>query len=59
MMMPLMLGFISFNLSSGLCLYWVVGNIVAMLMQVALNQTELGREQRALVAKRAAKQQKK
>jgi len=59
LMMPLMLGFISFNLSSGLCLYWVVGNIVAMLMQVGLNQTELGREQRTLAAKRAAKQSKK
>ena len=56
LMMPLMLGFISINLSSGLCLYWVVGNIVAMLMQVGLNRTELGREQRELAAKRARKQ---
>jgi YidC/Oxa1 family membrane protein insertase len=57
-MMPVMLTVISWNLSSGLCLYWVVGNIVAMLMQMALNRTELGREQRALAAKRAAKQKK-
>jgi len=56
LMMPLMLGFISNNLSSGLCLYWVVGNVVAMLMQVALNRTDLGREQRELAAKRARKQ---
>ncbi|HET9698819.1 MAG TPA: membrane protein insertase YidC [Terriglobales bacterium] len=55
LMMPLMLGFISYRLSSGLCLYWVVGNLVAMLMQMALNRTELGREQRAIAAKRAAK----
>ena len=55
-MMPLMLGFISNNLSSGLCLYWVVGNLVAMLLQVALNRTDLGREQRELAAKRARKQ---
>lgn len=54
-MMPVMLGFISWNLSAGLCLYWTVGNIVAMLMQMGLNRTELGREQRALAAKRAAK----
>jgi membrane protein insertase Oxa1/YidC/SpoIIIJ len=53
-----MLTVISWNLSSGLCLYWVVGNIVAMLMQMGLNRTELGREQRALAAKRAAKQKK-
>jgi YidC/Oxa1 family membrane protein insertase len=57
-MMPVMLTVISWNLSSGLCLYWVVGNIVAMLMQMGLNRTELGREQRALAAKRAAKQKK-
>jgi YidC/Oxa1 family membrane protein insertase len=56
LMMPVMLGFISINLSAGLCLYWVVGNIVAMLMQVGLNRTELGREQRELAAKRARKQ---
>jgi YidC/Oxa1 family membrane protein insertase len=56
LMMPVMLGYISSNLSAGLCLYWVVGNVVAMLLQVALNRTELGREQRALAAKRARKQ---
>ncbi|MGZ4816709.1 MAG: membrane protein insertase YidC, partial [Terriglobales bacterium] len=56
LMMPLMLGFISMNLSAGLCLYWVVGNVVAMLMQVGLNRTDLGREQRELAAKRARKQ---
>ncbi len=56
LMMPLMLGFISVNLSAGLCLYWVVGNVVAMLMQVGLNKTDLGREQRELAAKRARKQ---
>jgi YidC/Oxa1 family membrane protein insertase len=56
LMMPVMLGFISMNLSSGLCLYWVVGNLVAMLLQVALNNTELGRQQREMAAKRAKKQ---
>jgi YidC/Oxa1 family membrane protein insertase len=57
-MMPVMLAVISWNLSAGLCVYWVVGNIVAMLMQMALNRSELGREQRALAAKRAAKLKK-
>ncbi len=56
MMMPVMLGFISWRLSAGLCLYWTVGNVVAMLMQMGLNRTELGREQRAMAAKRARKQ---
>jgi YidC/Oxa1 family membrane protein insertase len=55
LMMPVMLGFISMNLSSGLCLYWVVGNLVAMLLQVALNRTDLGQQQREMAAKRARK----
>ena len=59
MMMPVMLGVISWNLSSGLCLYWVVGNVVAMLMQMALNRSDLGRQQREMAAKRARKQQDK
>jgi YidC/Oxa1 family membrane protein insertase len=58
LMMPVMLGFISWKLSAGLCLYWTVGNLVAMLMQVALNRTELGREQKELAAKRARKASK-
>ncbi len=58
MMMPIMLGVISWNLSSGLCLYWVVGNLVAMLMQLGLNRSELGRQQREMMAKRARKQAK-
>lgn len=58
LMMPVMLGVISWNLSAGLCLYWVVGNLVAMLMQLALNRTDLGRQQREMAAKRARKAQK-
>ena len=59
LMMPVMLGVISWNLSSGLCLYWVMGNVVAMLMQMALNRSDLGRQQREMAAKRARKQQAK
>jgi YidC/Oxa1 family membrane protein insertase len=59
MMMPVMLGVISWNLSSGLCLYWVVGNVVAMLMQMGLNRSDLGRQQREMAAKRARKLEKK
>ena len=59
LMMPAMLLFISLNLSSGLGLYWVVGNLVAMAMQWGLNHSELGKEQRAIAAKRARKQAEK
>jgi YidC/Oxa1 family membrane protein insertase len=58
LMMPVMLGVISWNLSAGLCLYWVVGNIVAMLMQMGLNRSDLGRQQREMAAKRARKASK-
>jgi len=54
-MMPVMLGVISWNLSSGLCLYWVVGNLVAIAQQVWMNNTHFGREMRAEAEKRARK----
>ncbi|MGI9103959.1 MAG: membrane protein insertase YidC [Terriglobales bacterium] len=56
LMMPAMLGFISWNLSTGLCLYWVVGNLVAILQQVWMNNTRFGQEMRAEAEKRARKQ---
>ena len=56
LMMPVMLGVISWNLSSGLCLYWVVGNVIAMLMQVVMNRTSMGAEMRQIAEKRARKQ---
>ena len=54
-MMPLMLGFFSWSLASGLSLYWVVGNIIAIGQQYVMNRTGLGKEMRAEVEKRARK----
>ena len=54
-MMPLMLGVFSWNLASGLCLYWSVGNLIAIVQQTIMNRTGLGREMRAEVEKRARK----
>jgi YidC/Oxa1 family membrane protein insertase len=59
MMMPLMLGFMSWSVASGLGLYWLTGTIVAIAQQWGMNQTALGREIRAIQEKRAAKQLKK
>jgi YidC/Oxa1 family membrane protein insertase len=59
MMMPLMLGFMSWSVASGLGLYWLTGTVVAIGQQWGMNQTALGRDIRALQEKRAAKQQKK
>ena len=58
MMMPLMLGFRSWSVASGLGLYWLTGTIVAIVQQWGMNQTALGREISAIQEKRAAKQKK-
>ncbi len=54
-MMPVMLGFVSFNLASGLCLYWTVGNLIGIGQQLMVNRTAFGREMRAEIEKRAQK----
>ncbi len=55
LMMPVMLGLISWNLSSGLCVYWIVSNIIAMLMQLGMNRTSMGQEMKQIAEKRARK----
>jgi YidC/Oxa1 family membrane protein insertase len=55
LMMPVMLGFISWNLPSGLCTYWVMGNVVSIVQQVWMNNTRFGKEMRAEAEKRARK----
>ena len=42
--MPLMLGYISWYLAAGLCLYWSIGNVIQMVQQSVMNRTEMGRE---------------
>ena len=57
-MMPIMLGYISFNLAAGLCLYWSVGNLIGIAQQAVMNRTKLGREMREMMEKRARKKDK-
>ena len=56
--MPVMLGFISWNLAAGLCLYWSVGNVIGIVQQLVMNRTTLGREMREMMEKRARKKDK-
>jgi YidC/Oxa1 family membrane protein insertase len=56
--MPVMLGFISWNLAAGLCLYWSVGNLIGIVQQTVMNRTPLGREMREMMEKRARKKDK-
>jgi YidC/Oxa1 family membrane protein insertase len=57
-MMPVMMGFLSWNFASGLCLYWAEGNLIAIAQQLIMNRTSLGREMREMAAKRARKKDK-
>jgi YidC/Oxa1 family membrane protein insertase len=57
-MMPLMIGGISWSLPAGLGVYWVTGNIIGYLLQLTMNNTKTAREIRTHLAKRAAKKGK-
>ena len=57
-MMPLMMGFIFFNLQAGLNLYYAETNLISMAQQAIMNRTKLGREMREMMEKRARKKEK-
>jgi YidC/Oxa1 family membrane protein insertase len=57
-MMPLMMGFIFFNLAAGLNLYYAETNLISMVQQSVMNRTKLGREMREMMEKRARKKDK-
>ncbi len=52
-MMPLFSGYICWNYSSGLALYWTTGNFINILQQTIMNRTSLGQEMKQLALKRA------
>ena len=54
-MMPAIFGFTLWQYASGLALYWGTGNIIMLTMQIAINQSHIGKEMHAIAAKRAAK----
>jgi YidC/Oxa1 family membrane protein insertase len=58
-MMPLMMGFIFFNLAAGLNLYYAESNLIMIAQQAIMNRTSLGREMRELAEKRARKKKEK
>jgi YidC/Oxa1 family membrane protein insertase len=39
LLMPLMFGFMFYNMSSGLVLYWLTGNVVGIAQQWVFNRT--------------------
>jgi YidC/Oxa1 family membrane protein insertase len=57
-MMPGMLGIMSWNLPAGLGLYWSAGQVIGIVQQSVMNRTSLGREMREMMEKRARKKDK-
>ena len=47
-LMPAVMGISLLRYAAGLSLYWVTGNLIGLLMQVAINRSRMGREMRAL-----------
>lgn len=54
-MMPVIFGFSMWHFASGLALYWGTGNLINLAMQLAINQSKMGKEMHAIAAKRAVK----
>jgi YidC/Oxa1 family membrane protein insertase len=63
MLMPLMFGFMFYGVSSGLVLYWLTGNLVAIVQQLMFNKLYHGQPVevpvRAAEKKSAAKRVRK
>jgi len=53
--MPAVFGFMTWNIGSGLALYWAGSNVLGIVQQMLMNRTKMGREVREIAAKRAAK----
>lgn len=45
-MTPIMMGVISWNLASGLGIYWAFSNVLGWIQQLVINQTEFGKQMR-------------
>jgi YidC/Oxa1 family membrane protein insertase len=51
-LMPAVMGISLWRYASGLSLYWVTGNIINLLIQLAINHSKFGKEMHALAANR-------
>jgi YidC/Oxa1 family membrane protein insertase len=53
--MPVIFGFTMLHFPSGLALYWGMGNVINLAIQIGINQSKMGKEMHAIAARRAAK----
>jgi YidC/Oxa1 family membrane protein insertase len=54
-MMPVLMGSFLWRYASGLALYWGTSNVINLALQIAINNSHIGKEMSAIQAKRAAK----
>jgi YidC/Oxa1 family membrane protein insertase len=54
-MMPLFMGFMLLHYASGLALYWGTSNAINLALQLAINQSSMGKEMHAIAARRQSK----
>jgi YidC/Oxa1 family membrane protein insertase len=52
---PLMIGYMSWFFAAGLCVYWAISNILMYVQQIFINRSELGRQVRKGVERRATR----
>jgi YidC/Oxa1 family membrane protein insertase len=55
LMGPAMIGYMSWFFAAGMCVYWAISNLLGYVQQLAINRSELGREVRKNLEKRAAR----
>jgi YidC/Oxa1 family membrane protein insertase len=53
-LMPVVMGFSLWHYASGLSLYWISGNVISLLIQLAINRSQTGKEMNTLATERAA-----
>jgi len=52
---PVMIGIMSWGFAAGLCVYWAISNILMYVQQIFINRSELGRQVRKSVERRATR----
>ena len=55
LMGPLMIGYISWFVASGLCIYWAISNLLGYIQQLVINRSELGQQVRKAQERRATR----
>jgi YidC/Oxa1 family membrane protein insertase len=55
LMGPLMIGYMSWFFAAGMCVYWAISNLLGYVQQVVINRSELGKEVRKNLERRASR----